>query len=127
MGEYYDRKGMPLDDLMEWARLFEDKDYQIIKQTRHKEKGREFWLSTVWLGLDHNFGFGPPLIFETMSLEYKPKWNEVIASETEWEWQERYSTEEEALEARDPWRVVTVYRPDMLKVFIDKFFGRSDD
>lgn len=24
------------------------------------------WISTTWLGLDHNFGAGPPLIFETM-------------------------------------------------------------
>ena len=26
-----------------------------------------YWVSTVWLGMDHNFfGHGPPLIFETM-------------------------------------------------------------
>lgn len=24
------------------------------------------WVSTVWLGLDHGAGCGPPLIFETM-------------------------------------------------------------
>lgn len=27
------------------------------------------WVSTVFLGLDHNFGEGPPLLFETMVFE----------------------------------------------------------
>lgn len=50
---------------------------------------RSFGVSTVFLGLDHNFGGGPPLIFETMIF---PSNN---SSETGcW----RYSTEAEALE-----------------------------
>jgi hypothetical protein len=24
------------------------------------------WISTVWLGIDHGYGHGPPIIFETM-------------------------------------------------------------
>lgn len=44
-------------------------------------------VSTVWLGLDHQFGDGPPLIFETM----------VFPAESSMDLDcERYSTEEEA-------------------------------
>lgn len=45
-------------------------------------------VSTVWLGLDHNYFGGPPLIFETM----------VFPSEDDWtaEDSDRYSTEAEA-------------------------------
>lgn len=47
-------------------------------RTIHFQKGMELrrvaethlwwggWVSTVWLGLNHNWGFGPPLIFESM-------------------------------------------------------------
>lgn len=35
---------------------------QVARWTRH----RRVWVSTIYLGLDHSFGFGPPLIFETM-------------------------------------------------------------
>lgn len=49
-------------DVMTWARWFEKKDVRIVKQT---QIGPVF-VSTVFLGLDHNFsGKGPPLIWET--------------------------------------------------------------
>ncbi len=61
---HFDRQGKPIP-LMEWARRFEDPAYKIIKQTTLP--GGYKWVSTVWLGLDHNFALGgPPLIFETM-------------------------------------------------------------
>jgi hypothetical protein len=45
------------------------------------------FVSTVWLGLDHGFGEGPPLIFETM-----------IVRRGEWlDFCERYATEDEAI------------------------------
>lgn len=47
---------------MKWALLFETVD-RVVGNTRTLYGER---LSTVWLGLDHSFGFGPPLIFETM-------------------------------------------------------------
>lgn len=64
-----DGKPILSDDLLsgteKWAMLFEQCDGQrIVGQTKtlYGEK-----LSTVWLGLDHNFfSQGPPLIFETM-------------------------------------------------------------
>jgi hypothetical protein len=44
-------------------------------------------VSTVWLGLDHSWGEGPPLIFETM----------VQTAIGEWAEQWRYHTEEQAV------------------------------
>lgn len=62
MIEYYDKEGRPLDSESAY-RLFEDWDYKRVDST---DVG-PYWVSTVWLGLDHRFtGDGPPLIFETM-------------------------------------------------------------
>jgi hypothetical protein len=46
----------------------------------------EVCISTVFLGLDHQFGDGPPLLWETM----------IFGGEHD-QYQERYSTREEAL------------------------------
>jgi hypothetical protein len=49
---------------MQWALLFEQTEARIVGQTRtlYGEK-----LSTVFLGLDHNYSrTGPPILFETM-------------------------------------------------------------
>ena len=58
-----------------WGRLFEDgypNGNRIIGKT---SIGNRWLVSTVWLGLDHSFGHGPPLIFETMV--FRPgKWSE---------------------------------------------------
>lgn len=60
---YYGRDGQPMGH-MEWAERFgHDRDYKRVALTQVGELS----VSTVWLGLDHNFaGVGPPLIFETM-------------------------------------------------------------
>lgn len=60
---YYDRKGRPVE-MMEWARLFEASPdgYRFVGKTTIGP----YLVSTVWIGLDMNFGDGPPLIFETM-------------------------------------------------------------
>jgi hypothetical protein len=43
--------------------LLVDPDYKIVEQTPIGP----YWVSTVWLGLDHGFVPGlPPVIFETM-------------------------------------------------------------
>lgn len=52
------------DDLLEWAQEFEKGDKRHVAETWVKEK--EIRVSTVFLGLDHSFGDGPPLLFETM-------------------------------------------------------------
>jgi hypothetical protein len=67
-------------DLMTWAAWFE-------KAERHVAKTNigDVFVSTVFLGLDHNWGRGPPILFETM----------VFKGPLDGE-QERYVTWEEA-------------------------------
>jgi len=87
---YFDRQGRELQ-LMDWASKFEDKEYQIVKQDRIGK----YFVSTVWLGINHRFmRGGPPLIFETMVFvdDEKDPLNE---------YQERYSTEEEAVNGHE--------------------------
>ena len=83
MSLYYDRQGNPIT-MATWAETAED-----ISRKRVAEAtvGR-LWVSTVWLGLDHGFGDGPPLIFETMIFA-------VDGEDVNWtvEYCERYSTE----------------------------------
>lgn len=62
MSDYYDRQGAPLS-LEGWCALLRDHDYRRVAL----DYIGDVKVSTVWLGLDHNyFGDGPPLIFETM-------------------------------------------------------------
>jgi hypothetical protein len=60
---FYDKEGNPIADTLDWAMLFEDREYRIVKQEILWWGG---WLSTVWLGLDHAWGGERPLIFESM-------------------------------------------------------------
>ena len=96
---YYHREGKPVP-MLTGARELERPE-RIVKQTRHKENGVEFWLSTVFLGLDYQYGDGPPLIFETMRFVYKPEGNAVHA-DTEGDLLMRYATEQEALDEHKP-------------------------
>lgn len=71
----------------EWSSQLEQ---MVLNDTKHvkKEDIGDYWVSTVWLGLDHNYFGGSPLVFETM-----------IQGPKEWmDYQERYSTWQEAEE-----------------------------
>lgn len=51
-------------DLLTWARWFEDDSHRRVDEDRLPDGVR---VSTVFLGLDHNYVDGaPPLLFETM-------------------------------------------------------------
>jgi hypothetical protein len=78
---YYNRAGEPVS-LEEWAHLFEDVSYRRVAETTIGD----VWVSTVFLGFDHQMFDGPPLIFETM----------IFGGNHDGE-QWRYSTEAEAL------------------------------
>ena len=92
---HYDRKGRPMD-LMDWAQHVEDREYATVAQ--HWIRG--WMVSTVWLGLNHNFlGSGPPLIFETMVF---PPGDEAGEHGTmSEEYCDRYPTEEAAQAGHD--------------------------
>jgi hypothetical protein len=65
---YFNRLGVGIS-MREWAELREDSTYFRIAETT--VAGR-WWVSTVWLGIDHGFGRGPPIIFETMVFDHGP-------------------------------------------------------
>ncbi len=91
LGGYYSRDGTPMS-MREWANDFDRNDKKRVAATHVAD----YWISTVWLGMDHSFGEGPPLIFETMVFNQ----SEVSKRDKEdWldKWCDRYATEERAL------------------------------
>ncbi len=71
--------------LMAWAAMFEDLDGRRVAWT---ELTQEIAVSTVFLGLDHSFGAGPPILFETMIVG--------LSADGGWAHQHRYATWDEA-------------------------------
>jgi hypothetical protein len=90
---HYDREGNPID-LWEWARLHAIDEYRIVAQ--HWVRG---WLvSTVWLGINHNWCGGTPIIFETMVFPPTDASGDDMMSEC---FMDRYATEAAALAGHD--------------------------
>lgn len=90
----YDKDGEPIDDPVEWGRLFGDLQYRFVGATTIRaDNGGLYRVSTVWLGMDHSWGSGPPLIFETMVFI-----DEAGSTEVSWmdRYCDRYPTEAEA-------------------------------
>jgi hypothetical protein len=94
---HLDKDGNPLDTL-EWAALFEDEEYKRIGLSAYPAledlaAGDELnaepvaTISTVWIGINLQYGVGDPLIFETMI--FGGRWDQE---------QMRYATEAQALE-----------------------------
>jgi hypothetical protein len=65
----YGRLGDENSAVMEWAREFEKSDTRIV--AHDDVDGR--LVSTVFLGLDHGFGSGPPVLFVTMVFSNETK------------------------------------------------------
>lgn len=87
-GKYIlDKNGnpQPCEDIYEWGEWYE-------KSTKQRKVARDkvgkVTVSTVFIGIDHNFGEGPPLLFETMIFNDGGEHDQ---------YQERYSTRQEAL------------------------------
>ncbi len=108
LGPFYDRQGNAID-WFEYTRLDRDRAYKVVRQTQVDD----VVVSTVWLGLDHGFGFyDEPLIFETMlmSRDLFPR----VVGEGVWlgaefeDFQERYSSEDVAIERHE--EIVTMLR-----------------
>lgn len=78
---------VPCDDLVAWARWFERADRQVALTPL--AGGIE--VSTVFLGSNHSFGRGAPLLFETM----------VFSAPDDEEVCERYTTWDEAQAGHD--------------------------
>lgn len=94
-----------------YSRLLEDDDYRHVGST---EIG-PYWVSTVWLGLDHGFGRGPPIIFETMVFLVRDPDEERHLADID---TVRYSTEEEATKGHED--MVTLVRATTNVLFLDE-------
>ena len=56
-----DKLAIPCDSMKEWGRFMETGDRRVAETMIEN-----VWVSTVFLGLDHNHFGGEPLLFETM-------------------------------------------------------------
>lgn len=85
MKKYILRDKIPveIDEISEWGRWIEGLQNRIVA----KDMIGKVKVSTVFLGIDHGFGDGPPILFETM----------IFGGEHD-DYQERYSTWEQAEE-----------------------------
>jgi len=113
---YYDRQGFPIagellpdgaSDLgtLGFAQLMEQPGYQRVGWDLLPDGS---YLSTVWLGIDHSLGHGPPMIFETMRFRETGRTDALLGiperdtlkfpdpTDGEMTTQLRYMTEEEA-------------------------------
>lgn len=80
-------------DFLTWAKWFENVESRVVKATKRGDTK----VSTIFLGLDHSFGDGPPILWETMVFQGK-HWNELLARDCSTDVdQERHATLEEAL------------------------------
>lgn len=70
----------PVADVFVWA------DYQNAHKRVASTRRGKVWVSTVFLGIDHQYGDGPPLVFETM----------VFGGPAD-QYQDRYSSYDDAL------------------------------
>src|SRR5436189_165925 len=85
------------DGFFAWAEDMQNLYYRVVAVDTLPNGYR---VSTVWLGLDHNFSLeGPPLIFETMVFG-KELWMDLDSA--------RYATEAEAMEGH--WRMVRKWK-----------------
>lgn len=96
----FDRKGEPIT-MREWVILHSVLEYVRVAW----DEVGPYHVSTVWLGLNHNWAGGTPIIFESMVFASETS----VSKEIETEWgtlpsvayhesfnQRRYSTEDEA-------------------------------
>jgi hypothetical protein len=156
---YYHRDGKPIifdpqlgiPEVTQWATYFENANRQV-RQTMTPYGER---LSTVFLGMDHSFFGGPPLIFETMLFAPDPDrvrrrsipdlWDAInggkIDAERQAEFdrfkahtekhfphdqlQLRYSTEEEAIETHIKLRLQCLIPPRWRRLLCYEIGGDS--
>jgi hypothetical protein len=74
MAEYYrlnaDHSVTPISDPQEWAIAFEDRDKRRVAKTKLPDGTM---ISTVFLGLNHAYGDGPPMIFGPHDPQARPQ------------------------------------------------------
>ena len=85
IGQYVlddDGNPIPIEDILVWGTWMQKADRHV-----GNDHVGDVHVSTVFLGLDHSFGSGPPVLWETM----------IFGGEHD-QYQERYTSKEAALE-----------------------------
>ncbi len=109
VGQYVLRRGrpVPVSDTLRWGRWFGSSNRHVAK-TYVADR----WVSTVFLGLDHAFGSGPPVLWETLVFEpprpMRLMGRERMVKPTDDSWGGRYTSRAQAL--RDHERIVREVR-----------------
>jgi hypothetical protein len=115
MSDYYILRGhVPVlcTDLLTWARWLENTN-RIVSQDRIGD----VFISTVFLGVDHNFYGGDPLLFETMVFDEGDKvelFNGIKTPDSIDEYTQRYSTWDQAEEGHK--QIMQLIRKSTFKV-----------
>ena len=91
-----------------------DPNNRIVKQEYVTFKNKEYLVSTVDLGLNHRFGDGPPLYFETMIFP-KGEWGEMYCN--------RYTDRETALKEHE--RLIEDIKNNEYEI-VDGYFESED-
>jgi hypothetical protein len=102
---YYNRDGSVFEGtVLDWARQFEiaNRRVGLTVVTDSANPDRKYRVSTVFLGINHNYTGGMPLLFETMVFAEGGDVDSNLDGE-----QERYITEAEAAAGHEGW-VATV-------------------
>ncbi|MGW1814173.1 hypothetical protein ACWCQM_11505 [Streptomyces sp. NPDC002125] len=84
---YFDRAGREIDESL-WLALQGAPQRTVVARTKitsTDDPTIRHEVSTVWLGSNHNYGYGDPLTFETM-----------VFGDDDEEYSQRYATEEAA-------------------------------
>jgi hypothetical protein len=89
--KYYDLDGNPCS-LEQWEFIMATKDpRRVAEDTVHSLDGC-YWVSTVWLGIDHGWNSEKPVLWETMIFAKNQDPLELD------QWCQRYTSRDEALE-----------------------------
>jgi hypothetical protein len=114
--EFYDYDGEPMT-IDEWEDAFQSNERFLKQEWVLKRDGKRYWISTVWLGIDHNFmsrsrslapyevealgdiyGYDTrPWIYETMAFDNRPGFTDIFARVGDEVTQVRDATRKEAL------------------------------
>lgn len=91
-----DKKPVLEPDFLKWGKWFEEASENGERIVKQETLPNGKFVSTVFLGLDHNFGEGEPLLFETMVFAPEEKTSKGGLKYHEDLDMERYSTWEES-------------------------------
>lgn len=136
---WFDRQGKEIS-IRKWGRLHRDMAYINVGDSAVIYDSAAWEVSTVWLGMDHGFGFmtgGLPVIFETMIFgindEYERMANGVCRHDDDEDCnclegvQYRYSTEEQARAGHQhAIETIVAQHPDARVIEINRETGKPD-